>query len=178
MLGYLWAWFQFILIISCSLLYPLYRSSRIFKRKENPANMQVLLKYWVIYAILFFVDTYLRILIDSFITFYAFLELVLYIALVLDNFRLSTIIYDNGLYTFFSFNEPVIDNYLKIMNDHISDSREKAVKNGRTWVSNFFRNTLLPTIMSFLYQNPQEPVVDEGKPPRARRSGNTANPMD
>ena len=178
MIGYLWSWLQYSIIIICSFLYPLYRSSRIFKKKENPANLQVLLKYWVIYAILYFVDTYLHILITSFITFYDFLQLVLYIALIVDNFRLSVTVYDYLIHSFFSFNEGVIDSYLKIMNDHIADSRDKAVQSSRSYVTKFLRETVLPTISRLIFQNPQEPEVPQKPAKKSGHKRSTANPVD
>ena len=178
MIGFVFSWLQYFMVVMWTLLYPLYRSLRALKKKGNPNHLQIMLKYWVIYAILYFVGVYFRILIDSFITFYSLLEFILSIVLIVDNFRVSVGIYDNVIHQFFTFNEPVIDNYLKIMNDNISDSREKAVKNGRSYASNFIRETLMPLISRFMFQNPQEPENVTPQKNENPRGTNTANPSD
>ena len=168
MLSYFWGYMQYILMILCSFLYPLYRSSRIFKQKESKVNLKVILKYWVLYAFLYFIDQYLKYFIVSFITFYDFLQLVIFVALVVDNFRLSVMIYDILINPFFLVNQDLIDSQLKIMNDKISERKDQAIESGRSFISQFLRETLLPMISSIMFTNPQEPkneprVAEENK---------------
>uniref|UniRef100_A0A7S3NAN0 Receptor expression-enhancing protein n=1 Tax=Euplotes harpa TaxID=151035 RepID=A0A7S3NAN0_9SPIT len=177
MLGYVWDWLQYLIVIFVSLLYPLYRSSRMVKKKENSANLHILMKYWVIYSILYFMDCYLKLIIESVFPFYDFMQLVVFITLVVNNFKVSTLLYDNVIHTFFSFNEAVIDGYLKAMNDKIANSKDAAVENSKSWLTNFVRTTLVPLISKFMFQNPQEPENNSkvNTPKKEKYSG---NPVD
>ena len=102
-------------------------------------------------------DWYFGALIHSVISFYGFMQLVTYIALISKSFHLSEVVYDNTIDPFFGLFEDVIDGYLNQFNSKISKSKEYFVKNTKKHFKKFAKETFLPMLSSFIFNNPQEP---------------------
>ena len=156
MLGYLLEWLIYLITVVSSLLYPLYRSTNLIKKK-NQAYLHNILKYWVIYSLLYFIDSYFKVFFESIIPFYDFLLMVLYISLVFKSFALSAVLYDNVIYKIFMMNEGYIDYYLNEMNERMANSKDAAVANSKSWINNFVKTTIVPFLTKLIFQNPQEP---------------------
>ena len=133
MLSILYEWFLWFLLIFLSLIYPVFRSLRIIRGKESPSHLQPVLKYWVIYSIIYFADTYLEALIAQMFDFYEYLRLFLYLGLVI-NFHLSTIIYDNVVGNILAQNEDRIDGFVASVQYWVSKCGELFVSYGKIFV--------------------------------------------
>mmetsp|Transcript_19302 Transcript_19302/g.18450 ORF Transcript_19302/g.18450 Transcript_19302/m.18450 type:complete len:100 (-) Transcript_19302:171-470(-) len=82
-----------ILIFFESFVYPIYRSLRIYRKKEEVINRTRILKYWVIYCLLYLLQYYADYLLKMLDVIDPVL-FVIYLFLVIKDFEYSEVVYD------------------------------------------------------------------------------------
>ena len=91
------------------IVYPVYRSLRVYRGKENPIYRLPILKFWAINSVLLVLDTYCATLMNRAISFYPWVSLVLYVALVVGNFKFSIFVYDSAVQPLLDQCEDIIE---------------------------------------------------------------------
>ena len=95
-----------------SVIYPVYRSSMIARGKETDESKMILLKFWSVNCFVYFTKYYTYDLLMQF-DFGEGCWAIVYLVLVLDNFRIAEWLYDSVLFDVFETNQKMLHNGFK-----------------------------------------------------------------
>mmetsp|Transcript_11479 Transcript_11479/g.15487 ORF Transcript_11479/g.15487 Transcript_11479/m.15487 type:complete len:185 (-) Transcript_11479:60-614(-) len=100
---------QKLAILILSIIYPAYKSVRVIRKQETPTLKLRLIKYWVIFFILQILQRYFQFVLDS-LEMQDYFFLVLFVALIFQEFKYAEFAYHFCFETAFKRNEEMISN--------------------------------------------------------------------
>lgn len=112
------------------IIYPLFRSSRIARGKECEENKLKILKYWSVFCIVQLLTYYLQSVL-SYLDVGKLAISIIHATLVIFDFKLSEIVYDNIIQEFFGRNEVLLHELFKYLRKALESTVYKWFEGAR-----------------------------------------------
>eukprot|EP00347_Sterkiella_histriomuscorum_P006578 403352240 len=119
-----------IAVLFLSFLYPVYRSIRIYRKKEEPQNKNKVLKYWI--------EVYDAVL------------ALIYVILLVENFRFSEYVYDNLIEDLINSQETKIDKFVKKTGEYIEENTKDWMIAIKDFTLKTVNNAIIPMAMDMI----------------------------